>query len=78
MTNLLSVWTPHAASLSRAFCMFYYLFKQNTQPAKMAKAMNSFGFSLSLSRSRLLPRFIALSVGLLSVLNMDLMDFWGP
>lgn len=44
MTNLLSVWTPHAASLSRAFCMFYYLFKQNTQPAKMAKAMNSFGF----------------------------------
>lgn len=55
MTNLVCVDTPRSQSvclsLSRAFCMFYYLFKQNTA-GKNGKSDELIRFSpLPLSRS---------------------------
>lgn len=53
MTNLVCVDTPRSQSvclsLSLAHSACFIICLNKTQPAKMAKAMNSFGFPLSIS-----------------------------
>lgn len=77
MTNLLA-WTPHADCPSLSVCLACFIIWLNkTQPAKMAKAMNSFGFLRYPLPPRPLPLCLAYWVPAKMYLTC-LMDFWGP